>query len=54
MLNAFLQQASSTGSKEIVGDLKNSSLSSKKTPRTAPAKNSMGAAIQNHFMKKLG
>ena len=52
MLNAFLKQATSTGSKEVVKDLKNSSLSSKKNPNSQPQVFGLSSAIQNHFAKK--
>lgn len=54
MLNAFLKQATSTGSKEVVGDLKNSSLSTKKKPNARPVINSKDAAIKAHLLKKFG
>jgi|TARA_R110002126_G_scaffold131814_5_gene275745 hypothetical protein len=52
MLNAFLKQATSTGSKEVVKDLKNSSLSSKKNPKQQSKSFGLSSAIQNHFAKK--
>ena len=52
MLNAFLKQATSTGSKEVVKDLKNSSLSTKKAPKAQPKGFGLSSAIQNHFAKK--
>jgi hypothetical protein len=50
MLNAFLKQATSTGSKEVVSDLKNSNMNSKGNPKSnRPSGDRIGDAIRKHF-----